>query len=341
MGEVGLIPANLATVCIESFFYGIFFTLSTVSFYLLYRRQKGLGAWEGGGRSQSDSRSRNAITILLVSSALIFFSNTVHWTAAVARPFEAFVYYKGGNAPLDFYADLSQPTEVVQSAATIFTIVVYDAMIIYRLWIVWAFNKRVVMFPLCTLVGLTVCGVGTVYQMTTFRLGENVFVTALGRWLNSSCAFSLCTNVYSTTMIAWRIWRINSAIVGYRHDSLMSVMATVVESAVLYTIWTIFFLVTYETQSNLQFVTNETLPFVAGISFMLINVRVGMGWAQNGTATTSTFVDTSGTSASGNQSFAMRPLAVNITSTVHKDHESDDVPVKYFSHGSSDLMSAA
>ncbi|KZS99902.1 uncharacterized protein LAESUDRAFT_667385 [Laetiporus sulphureus 93-53] len=341
MGEIGLIPSLLAAACLETFFYGIFFTLATVSFYLLYRRQKGLGTWEGGGRSQSNSRLRKSLRFFSVAVVLIFLSNTVQWVLVLARLFEAFVYYKDGDAPLEFYADLSKATEVVRTGALIFTVIASDAMIIYRLWIVWEFNKQVVIFPLCTLVGLIVCGVGTVYQMTTFRLGEEIWVSALGRWLTGNAVFTLCINVYSTTMIAWRIWRINAAILGHRHGSLMSVMAMIIESAALYTLWATFFLATYEAGTNLQFVANETLGFVAGIAFMLINVRVGMGWAQNETVTISEFVAAPGTSAIGDQPFMMRPLAVNISSTVHNDHESDDVHVKYFSDRSSTLVSGA
>ncbi|KZT09997.1 uncharacterized protein LAESUDRAFT_673684 [Laetiporus sulphureus 93-53] len=339
MGNVRLISVDLATICIESFFYGIFFTLSAVSFYLLFRRQKDLGAY--GGQKQPHSTSKRSIRIFLAATVIIFLSNTVHWIMAITRLFKAFVYYKGGSAPSDFYADVSQPTEVVQSAALVFTVMTNDAMIIYRLWYVWAFNKGIVIFPLCTLVGLTLCGFGSIYQMTKTRLGEDIFITAVGRWLTSSSVLTLCTNVYCTTMIAWRIWRINSAVSGNRRGSLTSLMAIIVESAALYTIWTIFFMVTYLARSNLQFVTNETWAFVAGISFMLINVRVGMGWAQNGTTTTSTFGVTFGTSASGNQPFAMRPLAVTVTSTVHRDHDFDNAPIKSFSHESSTFVSDA
>ncbi|KZT10011.1 uncharacterized protein LAESUDRAFT_694554 [Laetiporus sulphureus 93-53] len=341
MGNVPLIPAELATICIESFFHGIFFTLSVVSFYLLFRRQKDLGAYGGRKQSDSTSRTRKSIRIFLLAAVLIFLSNTVHWIVAITRLFKAFVYYKGGSAPSDFYADVSQPTELIQTSALAFTATINDAMIICRLWIVWAFNKEVVIFPLCTLVGLTVCGIGSIYQISKTHIGEDVFISALGRWLTSGAVLTLCTNVYCTTMIAWRIWRINSAVSGHRRGSLASVMAIIVESAALYTIWTIFFMVAYLARSNLQFVTSETWVFVAGISFMLINVRVGMGWAQNGTTTISTFEAASDTSASGDQSFAMKPLAVTITSTVHRDHEFDDAPVKSFSHESSTFMSDA
>lgn len=89
--------------------------------------------------------------------------------------------------------------------------------------------------------------------------------------------------------------------------------------------YTIFFLGTYEAKSNLQFFTIDTLCPIAGIAFMLINVRVGLGWAQRASAQTpSTGVtfgrggSTSGTTNTGN-SYTMRPLAIDVTTAIHRD----------------------
>ena len=43
-----------------------------------------------------------------------------------------------------------------------------------------------------------------------------------------------------------------------------------------------FFFISYQSHSNLRFVAVDSWPAMSGISFMLINVRVGPGWAQSG-----------------------------------------------------------
>ncbi|CCM03959.1 uncharacterized protein FIBRA_06114 [Fibroporia radiculosa] len=256
----------------------------------------------------------------IVANVAIFISNTIHWILVVIRIFMAFVTYPQG--PLLFYADIAQPSEVVQSGALIFTLLVNDAMMIYRMWIIWGYSKRVIIIPLCTLFGLLVCGIAVLYQMTRFHMGQNIFITDLGRWLTSDSVFTLCTNLYCTTMIAWRIWRINAQIEGHKNSNLMSVLAIIVESSAIYTIWAIFFLVSYEVDSNLQFLSNETICIVAGISFMLINVRVGMGWEQKAPQSISTFAAAQFTSRIlGNQSFTMQPTTVYISQAVECDDD--------------------
>ncbi|CCM06249.1 uncharacterized protein FIBRA_08498 [Fibroporia radiculosa] len=326
MGQVALIPANIATVCVESFLYGIFFVLSTVSLYLLIKRYRELGGQFSGG-----PHPWTPIMTFIVANIALFISNTIHWILVVIRIFMAFVTYPQG--PLLFYADIAQPSEVVQSGALIFTAIVNDAMMIYRMWIVWGYSKRVVVIPLCTLVGLTVCGIAVVYQMTRFHLGQNIFITDLGRWLTSNSVFTLCTNLYCTSMIAWRIWRINDTVEGHKSNNLMSVLAIIVESSAIYTIWTIFFLVTYEVGSNLQFLSNQTLSIVAGISFMLVNVRVGMGWEQKPPQTISTFAAAQITSRTLNQSYNLQPMTVCISQAVDCDDDLSKSASQFSSKG--------
>jgi len=204
-----------------------------------------------------------------------------------------------------------------------------DAVIIYRLWVIWNYNTYIVLFPICTLVGLTVCGIGITYQFTQYRPGENVFLSEAGRWITSDCIFTLCTNVYSSVLIAWRIWSINVKSREFGGASLNSVLGTVVESAAIYTSWTIFFFASYRSKSNLQFIVVDTWPAMSGIAFTLINVRVGLGWAQNSQLSVSQ--DRSiGQIASrlgevrpsaGAEAYNMRPLAVNISQVIDKDSD--------------------
>ncbi|CCM01517.1 uncharacterized protein FIBRA_03573 [Fibroporia radiculosa] len=324
MAQIGLISAELATVCSESFLYGIFFVLAVVSMYLLWMRHRDLRG--PSGHRGFHSGSWTSVLAFLLAVVLIFVSTTLHWIIAVIRVFNAFVNYEGGTMPIAYYGNLSRPTEVIQSGALVFTAVVNDAMMIYRLWVVWSHRTSIVIFPLCTLLGLIACGIGLIYQFTRFKVGQDVFISALGRWLTSDAVFTLCTNLYCTVMIAWRIWRINSTLKGMRTRSshLMSVLAIIVESSALYTVWTVFFLATYESGSNLQFVSIETLAMIAGISFMLINVRVGLGWEQRGlsTATGSKFVARS-ISSRALDSYSMQTMAVNISRVVERDDDEE------------------
>ncbi|EEB96166.1 hypothetical protein MPER_04745 [Moniliophthora perniciosa FA553] len=67
-------------------------------------------------------------------------------------------------------------------------------------------------------------------------------------------------------------------------------MAIFIESALLYTAWTIIFIITFAAESHVEAMMTDCWAVIAGISFGLINVRIGMGWAKPcSIASTSTF----------------------------------------------------
>ena len=88
------------------------------------------------------------------------------------RLFDAFVNFQGGAEPIIAFADLSRLTEVVKTAFLVATVLISYAMIvslpfqsacpqsptissqIYRLYIVWSYNKFIIIFPLMTWCGL-------------------------------------------------------------------------------------------------------------------------------------------------------------------------------------------
>lgn len=53
-----------------------------------------------------------------------------HWVFTVTRVFQAFVHYENGTAPLAFYADLAQLTEVMKTGFLMASLIVGDAMIV-------------------------------------------------------------------------------------------------------------------------------------------------------------------------------------------------------------------
>ncbi|TFY55054.1 hypothetical protein EVJ58_g8491 [Rhodofomes roseus] len=323
MLQVPLVSANIATVFMESFFYGIFFVLSVSSICLLVYRQKQLLLPINPNVQRVAAAGlflQLCKTPMFLGAIALSVTITAHWILTCIRMFQAFVYFEGGTNPIAFYGNLKQLTEVVKTGFLMASMVIGDAMVIYRLWVIWNRRTVIVIFPLCTLAGLTACGVGITYQFTQYWPGENVFVSQAGRWITSDCVFTLCTNVYSTALIGYRVWT------SYRHvkihncSNLITVLTTFIESAALYTAWTAFFFVSYQTNSNLQFTAVDTWPELSGISCMLINVRVGLGWAQTGS-----HMANNRTEEFTGISYQMRPVTVNLTNMAEQD---DDLEAK-------------
>ncbi|KAH9842576.1 uncharacterized protein C8Q71DRAFT_876571 [Rhodofomes roseus] len=295
-----LIPINLATVCIESFLYGIFFVLYASSTYLLVRQGRAKAAAEHG--------SANSVyrAPMFIAAQIVFLTVTGHWVLTVYRLFQAFVNFRGGTAPLLYYANIALATEVAKSALLVATVLVSDAMIIYRLYIIWGYNKAIVVLPILTWFGLIAVGAGVCWRFSQYKIGDNVYDGPIGRWVTADCFFTLATNVYCTVCISYRVFRTRFR--SRKHPSLaspnlLSALAILVESAALHTAWNALFLGAFQRASTLQFTAIDVWSPVAGTAFMLINLRVALGWAQRAHPTAaSSFV-------AGTASTLARPLS--------------------------------
>lgn len=314
MLQPSIISVNLATIAIESMLYGIFLVLASSAIYLHLSRAR-------SHHSSFPRVVRSAyLSPAILGSAMITLTVTGHWILTVTRLFAAFVNFHGGNDPTYYLSNLSFATEIVKTAFFVVTLIISDVLFIQRLWIVWGYNNYIIILPVCTFLGLCVAGPGVVYQCSRVGMGS-VFTKSISRWVYAYYCFTIVTNVYSSVGIACRVWRarqrLPESVNGSGH--LMRVVVTVVESATIYSAYTIFYFVSYQVRSNIQFTAIDTLCTVCGITFMLVNVRVGLGWAQR--AQSSTNPSSHSSSGSNATSFRMRPVAVNITRVVDETYD--------------------
>lgn len=178
------------------------------------------------------------------------------------------------------------------------------------------------------MIGLSIAGPGVVYQLSQLDAASSVFVSDVGRWISADYSCTFVTNVYSTFGIAWKVWHVRQpGNRSYDGGNLQRVLAMMVESAALYTSYAIFFFVAYQVNSNIQYTAIDSLCPIAGIAFTMINVRVGLGWAQRANQSSQISSSGIGSRRAAEQSFAMRPFAVDITHVVHKEDDMGQ-PVK-------------
>jgi len=313
-----LVNCNLATVALESVLYGIFLMLSGTFVYLHFTRAV--------TQRSGISGIRRYITPVFFGSMLVTCTVTGHWVMTVYRLFDAFVNFNGGAAPLLFYEDLASTTEAVKTAFLIATLIICDILFLYRLWIVWSYNYFVIVITCLAVLGLCVAGPGIVYQLTQVATGNSVFISSLSKWISADYSCTFITNIYCSSGIAWRVWRARQRSTSYGGGNLTRVLATIVESAALYTTYVAFFFGCYQATSNLQYVTVDTLCTIAGIAFMMINVRVGLGWAQQAHPSTSSGIASRRAHTGQDRSYAMHPVAVDISKVV-QSHDDMGMPV--------------
>ncbi|KAJ7616070.1 hypothetical protein FB45DRAFT_935232 [Roridomyces roridus] len=250
-----IVSLNLAGLALSTFFYGIYFVLFFISMYLLMRRSQ-----------TGESIYRTAV---FNSALLLFILITSHWIMILARIFLAFQEER--NAEL-FLADSRQSTALAQNTIVVFCTLIGDSLIIHRLWVVWSGSKLVLIFPVVSLLGLTVDSFVSDY--VNWRYAD-VFANPS---LKVGAVLTLLTNVYCTALITWRIWAVTRRSMPVGGTNLMHFLVIWIESTAFHAFWAILFFVLYQAESEFQYIVIEAVPEVVGFVNTLIHTRVGLGW---------------------------------------------------------------
>ncbi|KAJ7097135.1 hypothetical protein B0H15DRAFT_32432 [Mycena belliarum] len=277
MPDITLLPANLTALILESCLYGILLLLflSTIS-VLATRRTMAVAGDNRAKRRDFTSR-------VFLGVAGLFIIITVHWGIVIYRAFFAFTQLGNATSEFGFYGDPTQPSEVAELILFFAAVLVGDALIIHRLWIIWGGNRYVMIVPICSLVGAFVTAFGTIYVGVRFPPGARPYLFGIVTkpWTGAACLCSFLTMIYSTAFIVIRISR--AADKTAPDSRLMSFLAILVESAALQALWLAFTAATIFTTSDVEIIAAETFPAVIGISNLLILARVSLGWSQGST----------------------------------------------------------
>ncbi|KAJ7454188.1 hypothetical protein FB451DRAFT_1373607 [Mycena latifolia] len=184
------------------------------------------------------------------------------------------------------YLENGHPIQVARISLTSLTLLIGDALIIHRLWLIWNREFRVVALPVLTWLGVLVCGIFVGYGISESSVGNDKFLTSAGEWLTANWVLSVFTNVYCTVVMAWRIWTSSREMGNIDGGLLLSMLVILVESAAMWTAWAIFFAVTYQTGSSMTSLATDLSGPIIGLVNMLIHLRVGLGWSHTLKAST-------------------------------------------------------
>ncbi|KAJ6462451.1 hypothetical protein C8R45DRAFT_526007 [Mycena sanguinolenta] len=263
--SLSLNATTLITLSVGTLFYGMYLVLFFLSLYLLLRRYKTMH------KPKSVFRS----TVFL-SAICLFTVVTAHWITIVYQAFLVFVASPQGLEAEAILNNNMHVTVIAQDSLMTLAILVGDSLIIHRLWVVWR-GKLVLMLPLASLTAFTISGF---ISLRIVLRSADIFADPL---LNVTSVLTLLTNVYCTAFITWKIWTVTKAAMPSDGTKLRHFIVIVVESAGMYSVWVVFFAVTFQLHSNLQSSVIQTAPALIGIVNALIHTRVGLGWTSEQT----------------------------------------------------------
>ncbi|PBK83485.1 hypothetical protein ARMGADRAFT_1170479 [Armillaria gallica] len=207
----------------------------------------------------------------------LYVSSTIYAIATWIELRRAFVFATSFRARYDLM-NSSVWWDTTALTATAVNLIIADSTMVWRCWVVWAHNWKVIILPIFLIIGdigmRLFCGSNAIDQYTVplnTKAGTN--------WALATMAATLGTNILCTALIVARI-----IYVARGHRGIMSGMRTyrgvieiVVESAALYSITFMVLMILYPLKGN-GYVYPEAMVLPAtGIAPTLIILRVALG----------------------------------------------------------------
>ncbi|VDB89425.1 unnamed protein product [Peniophora sp. CBMAI 1063] len=154
-----------------------------------------------------------------------------------------------------------------------------DGLLLWRLYIIFSRRALIIAFPLMmylTAVGLSIVDLHTLAQPGNSEFTHSAINFGLLYW-----SFSIALNVIVTAAIVGRLLitrsRISRLSIEPHHGiAYISISAMLIESAALYSITAIIFLIGYSLQNELQNVA-EAVQVIQGVAPLMIILRVARG----------------------------------------------------------------
>ncbi|KAJ6544707.1 hypothetical protein B0H10DRAFT_2133542 [Mycena sp. CBHHK59/15] len=221
---------------------------------------------------------------MLVAAILMFTFATLDVAFGLRHNLDAFVYYKGPGGATEELENISYWVNVMKTADYVAQTCIGDAILIYRCYIVWGKKWMVIIPSFMLWLGGSTCGAILTYTFATLNKAALIDTASATPWVDSMIALTLSMNILTTSLIVFRIWRVDKQTSGMmatastarsrRVTRLKSIMRILVDSAALYTVSVIIFVATYIAGSNANYGTSDNVVQIIGICFNMIIIRV-------------------------------------------------------------------
>jgi len=269
-------------------------------------------------RKNQDRHSK----IMFYISMVMFVIATLHVSMNCYRMVEAYVIHRDDlGGPVAWIAKLAPWHHVFKDTLYATQEMFGDAVAIYRTYILWGKNWKVVVVPGILLVVSMVSGYSVCGLYPTENPNSTVFDPRLLHWITTFYSVAVVQSGLTTGLMAWRIWQTERRSASYRTNkegTLMPIIRILIESASIQFVVEVILLALYCANYSAQYLLLELVTPLVGITFGAITIRIALHQSEimNGSRTVHSrgAITTEGHVATVG-SIPMRSMPINISIT--------------------------
>jgi len=215
--------------------------------------------------------------IMFLVSIVMFCIATMHVGMNCFRLIRGYVDFRlAPGGPVGYLGTLSTWDHIFKDTLYATQSILGDAVAVYRCWILWRGDYRLIIFPAMLLIASTVSGYMVCGLYTTVDPTATVFDPRLANWITTFYSVAVAQNIITTGLMSFRLWQVERTSSQYRLGSgnFLPVLLILVESAALYLFVEILLLSLYAVNYNAQYILLECVTPIVGITFNVITIRI-------------------------------------------------------------------
>ncbi|KAK0470083.1 uncharacterized protein EV420DRAFT_1634512 [Desarmillaria tabescens] len=222
---ITLPEAYFVSLALEMLFYGMYTCLFAGSLYLMVFKRK----------------KTKVIIVMIILNTIMWALATSHMAVSFQQNFHAFLREHGADRS-EVFEDNASPSIYSQLSLESINFVIGDGVVIWRVWVLWNRKRWILVISATLLLTTFVGAIGVVRSFATAPQGVSVFDNrSLTAWGLAFIASTLTTNIWATTLIAYRTWSHNRLIRSITGEAFMvrlgrqnGILAILIESGILY-----------------------------------------------------------------------------------------------------------
>jgi len=265
--------------------------------------------------------------VMFSFSIVMFILATMHLAMNCYRMIRGYVDFRlAPGGPVGYIGTLSLWDHIFKDTLYATQSILGDAAAVYRCWILWSRDYRVIIIPTIMLIASTISGYMVCGLYPSIPPDATVFDPRLTNWITTFYSIAVAQNISTTGLMAWRLWHGEKNSARYRmgsRGSLMPVLRILVESAALYLFVEILLLSLYSVDYNAQYILLECVTPVVGLTFSVITIRINLRSQRQKNSAPSTLAS----GGMGVQTFGsvpMRPIVIARRVEQFDDRDSDE-----------------
>ncbi|KAF9448966.1 hypothetical protein P691DRAFT_703990 [Macrolepiota fuliginosa MF-IS2] len=265
--------AQLSGTFCEALFYGIYLVTFCSCVHTL--------STTGGGQEERWRRLSEIRWMMVSVTMALFVICTFDVGIGLWLNFHAFIY---SSDPEQAFIHVADWTTICRAVSQVTAMILGDTVLIYRCWIVYGRRWLVITPSLILLFGCVSVAVRLIDVWVEPSTQKTIVLNSnqLLAWVLAFFAITAMQNILTTSILVWRIWRVeketekyiyNGSIMVHQPRHLRRVMRVLAESGAFYSATAFTTFLVGVIRSNAVYPASDMALQAAGIAFNLILVR--------------------------------------------------------------------